>query len=93
MAYKSPGFKLLYGKNDTGINRMAVTTPRNYGNAVERNRTKRIIREVYRNIKEHFNCNGYDFLFIVYKKDLEYKDTFRELFSICNSAGILNVSE
>lgn len=72
---------------------MAVTTPRNYGNAVERNRTKRIIREVYRNIKEHFNYNGYDLLFIVYKKDLEYEDTFRELFSICKNAGILNVSE
>ena len=72
---------------------MAVTTPRNYGNAVERNRTKRIIREVYRNIKVHFLCNGYDFLFIVYKKNLEYKDTFLELFSICRKAGIVNDSE
>jgi len=93
VAYKSLGFKLLYGKNDAGINRMAVTTPRNYGNAVERNRTKRIVREVYRNMKECFTCNGCDFFFIVYKKNLEYEDTFRELFSICRNAGILNVSE
>ena len=72
---------------------MAVTTPKNYGNAVERNRTKRIIREVFRNIKEQLKTDGYDLLFIKKKKELEYKDTFSELFSICDQAGILNVSE
>ena len=72
---------------------MAVTTPRNYGNAVERNRTKRIIREVFRNIKEQLKPDGYNLLFVVYKKNLEYRDTFAELFSICGQAGILNVSE
>ena len=93
MAIKDSGFKLLYMKNGTGISRMAVTTPKNYGNAVERNRTRRIIREVFRNIKEQLKRDGYDLLFIVYKKELEYKDTFSELFSICGQAGILNVSE
>ena len=92
-AIKDSGFKLLYMKNGTGISRMAVTTPKNYGNAVERNRTRRIIREVFRNIKEQLKHDGYDLLFIVYKKNLEYKDTFSELFSICGQAGILNVSE
>ncbi len=93
MAIKTSGFKLLYKKNSTGLSRMAVTTPRNYGNAVERNRTKRIIREVFRNIKEQLKEDGFDLLFIVYKKDLEYKDTFLELISICRQAGIINVSE
>lgn len=92
-AIKNSGFKLLYRENGTGLSRMAVTTPRNYGNAVERNRTKRIIREVFRKIKEQLKSNGYDILFVVYKKDLEYKDTILELFSICGQAGILNVSE
>ncbi|MBO7430997.1 MAG: ribonuclease P protein component [Spirochaetia bacterium] len=92
-AIKNSGFKLLYKENGTGLSRMAVTTPRNYGNAVERNRTKRIIREVFRKIKEQLKSNGYDILFVVYKKDLEYKDTILELFSICGQAGILNVSE
>ena len=69
-----------------------MTTPRNYGNAVERNRTKRIIREVFRNIKEQLKPAGFDLLFVVYKKNLEYKDTFLELISICSQAGILNVS-
>ncbi len=87
------GFKVLYCRNNTGINRMAVTTPRNYGNAVERNRTKRIVKEVYRNIKERIIFDGYDFLFIVYKKNLEYKDTFLELITICRQAGIMNDSE
>lgn len=92
-AIKDSGFKLLYKKNDTGLSRMAVTTPRNYGNAVERNRTRRIIREVFRKIEEQLKSGGYDLLFVVYKKDLEYKDTFLELTYICGQAGILNVSE
>ena len=90
---KSSGFKLLYLKNGTGISRMAVTTPRNYGNAVERNRTKRIIREVFRNIKEQLKNDGYDLIFVVYKKNLEYNDTFSQLISICRQAGVVNVSE
>ena len=92
-AIKDSGFKLLYKKNDTGLSRMAVTTPRNYGNAVERNRTRRIIREVFRNIKEQLKSDGYDLLFVVYRKDPEYNDTFSELISICGQAGILNASE
>ena len=72
---------------------MAVTTPRNYGNAVERNRTKRIIREVFRNIKEQLKNDGYDLIFVVYKKNLEYNDTFSQLISICRQAGVVNVSE
>ena len=58
-AIKDSGFKLLYKKNSTDLSRMAVTTPRNYGNAVERNRTKRIIREVFRRIKEQLKDGGY----------------------------------
>ena len=92
-AIKDSGFKLLYKKNSTDLSRMAVTTPRNYGNAVERNRTKRIIREVFRRIKEQLKEGGYDLLFVVYKKNLEYNDTFSELISICRQAGIINVSE
>ena len=92
-AIKNSGFKLLYRKNSAELNRMAVTVPRNYGNAVERNRTKRIIREVFRNIKEQLKDDGYDLLFVVYKKNLDYNDTFSELISICRQAGIIDVSE
>ena len=69
-AIKDSGFKLLYKKNSTDLSRMAVTTPRNYGNAVERNRTKRIIREVFRRIKEQLKEGGYNLLFVVYKKNM-----------------------
>lgn len=92
-AIKESGYKLLYKENGTGASRMAVTTPRNYGNAVERNRTKRIIREAFRKIDEQLKSGGYNLLFVVYKKNLEYRDTLLELFSICGHAGILNVSE
>ena len=92
-AIKNSGFKVLYRKNSAELNRMAVTVPRNYGNAVERNRTKRIVREVFRKIEKQLKESGYDLIFVVYKKNLEYNDTFSELAAICTQAGIINVSE
>ena len=39
------GAKMFYLPNDTNTNRIAFTLPRGYGNAVERNHSKRLSRE------------------------------------------------
>ena len=39
------GAKLFFMKNDKNINRIGFPLPRGYGNAVERNRSKRYSRE------------------------------------------------
>jgi len=60
--------KILYKKNEKGQNRAAIVLKRKYGNAVCRNRAKRVLRECYRLKKEQL-VSGYDFVFIVYPDD------------------------
>ena len=59
-----PGAKLFYLENNLGMNRVGFPLIRGYGNAVERNLSKRYSREVYRLIKSHLNT-GYDMLFLI----------------------------
>lgn len=87
----SPGVKLFYRKNKLNYNRIGLTLPRGYGNAIERNRTKRCCREAYRVLKPDLS-SGYDLVFILYssknkildkqgrnnsKEDKRVKDTFK----------------
>ena len=41
-----------------GILKIGITTPRGCGNAVQRNRTKRIMRETFRKNQEKFPADG-----------------------------------
>lgn len=41
---------LHYRRNNFNQNRLGVTTVKHYGNAVERNRKRRLIREAYRSL-------------------------------------------
>lgn len=59
------GMKLLWQPNGRDFNRILVVPVRKYGSAVARNRAKRLIREVFREIKGQL-CVGYDLVFIVY---------------------------
>ena len=60
-----PGAKLFYLENNLGMNRVGFPLISGYGNAVERNLSKRYSREVYRLLKAHLNT-GYDILLLVY---------------------------
>ena len=59
------GAKLFYMLNGRNINRIGFTLPRGYGNAVDRNKSKRYSRETYRTFKTYLNT-GYDMLLLVY---------------------------
>jgi len=76
------GAKLYVLENKLLCNRICFTFSRGFGNAVERNRARRLGREAYRNLKPRLRC-GYDFILLVYPeepapiftrrmKDLEY---------------------
>jgi ribonuclease P protein component len=59
------GAKLYVLENCFGYNRICFSFPRNYGTAVERNRSKRLGREAYRNLKPCIE-QGYDVILLVY---------------------------
>ena len=83
------GAKLFSRPNGLPYNRIAFTFSRKYGNAVERNYSRRLSREAYRLLRNDFR-KGYDLVLLVYSgRDYFHarQDQLRELFS---RAGLFN---
>jgi ribonuclease P protein component len=59
------GAKLFFLPNKRENNRIAFTFPRKFGNAVERNRARRLSRESFRLLKGKLK-QGYDFALLVF---------------------------
>lgn len=65
-------FNIISKQNKFGITRLGVTVRKKTGNAVKRNRVKRLIREYFR-LNHSFFPQGYDIV-IAAKKDASYLD-------------------
>jgi ribonuclease P protein component len=81
------GAKLFVCENLREKNRIAVTLPRGYGTAVERNRTKRLCRESYRHQRGSLK-SGYDIVFLAYKGADTFCERSAQLRSLCEKAGL-----
>jgi ribonuclease P protein component len=57
--------KLFVLKNGLEYNRICFALPRKFGNAVERNRARRLSREAYRHLRPRLR-GGYDAVLLVY---------------------------
>ncbi|MCL2480662.1 MAG: ribonuclease P protein component [Spirochaetaceae bacterium] len=83
--------RLLYCKSKNTWNRIAVVLRKGYGNSVERNRARRVIKEIYRQIKNNLPC-GYDFIFLLTDKITDYKSADMIMVSLFKKAGLLDAS-
>jgi len=83
-----PGAKLFYVENGTEANRIAFTFARKYGNAVERNRSRRLSREAYRLIKHRIK-RGFDFVLLVYPGGDDFGRRAVQLENLFQKAGMV----
>jgi ribonuclease P protein component len=96
-AVSCPGAKLLRKENSRLYNRIAFTFSRKFGNAVERNRARRISREVYRHLRNDLKP-GYDLVLLVYPgtpRDPGNDNYFRrmeQMRELCGRAGLFKSS-
>lgn len=84
------GAKLFYKKSNSDFNRIAFTLPRGYGNAVQRNHSKRVSREAYRHLKSHLNT-GYDIILLVYPGNDSFRTRCEQLRYLFRKAGLLSL--
>jgi ribonuclease P protein component len=78
--HHSAHFTLITHNNRLGKTRLGITASRRTGNAVRRNRIKRLIREYFRLHKHQFP-QGFDVVIVAKKGagDLEYREVQKEL--------------
>lgn len=81
------GLRLLYAENDLRTNRIAIVAGKKLGNAVRRNRERRLIREVFRNSKDSLRT-GYDMVFIPYGEDHAYEDRLTQFRNVAERANL-----
>jgi ribonuclease P protein component len=76
-AVTNPALVMYYMKNRAGICRIGITTGKKIGNAVERNRSRRVIKEAFRSVHKDVE-GGYDFVFVARSKTKYQKSTYIE---------------
>ncbi|MBQ4571963.1 MAG: ribonuclease P protein component [Clostridia bacterium] len=89
--FQGPALVSYVLKNRAGICRIGITTSKKIGNAVERNRSRRVIRAAYGMIEEKIQGN-YDFVFVARSKTKYIKSTklAEIMLSQLVEAGVIN---
>lgn len=70
--YAAPELVIYLMKNHAGLCRMGITVGKKVGNAVGRNRAKRLIRAAYAEIEEEI-AGTWDFVFVARSRTKELK--------------------
>ena len=89
-----PALVIYYSKNRAGICRIGITTSKKIGNAVERNRSRRLLKEAFRSICPQVSpC--YDIVIVARSKTKYVKSTrLAEIMQrIFSEQGMLNTGE
>ena len=90
-SFQSPALVSYIIKNRAGICRVGITTSKKIGNAVERNRSRRVIRAAYSMIESKISGN-YDFVFVARSKTKYVKSTklAEIMLDQLTKAGVIN---
>jgi ribonuclease P protein component len=81
------GAKLAALSNSLDKLRFGVSLSKKFGNAVERNRAKRQVREIFR-LHKHRLQPGFDLVFLVYPGEYDYHDRERQFLQLVARAGL-----
>lgn len=81
------GAKLFVLKNNDDCNRIAFALPRHYGNAVQRNYSKRLSREAYRRVKMSIKT-GYDIVLLSYSGYDSFTERMTQIHDLCKKTGL-----
>jgi len=85
--YSIPGAKLVFIANDLGFSRFMVTLVRHYGNSIQRNRAKRIGREIYR-LNKHRIKPGFDIVMVFFPDEDDYLPRETQMLKLFKKAGL-----
>lgn len=87
-AFRTNGLHLRIVENDLGWSRVVFAAVRSFRTAVERNRSRRRVREAYRNIKERITGH-YDIVFVMYPGDFSYAERYQQVEKLLRRSGAI----
>ncbi len=88
----NPALVVYSRKNSAGLCRVGITTSKKIGNAVERNRSRRVIRSAYQSVLKQDLIRGcWDFVFVARGKTKYLKSTAVEkaMISCLSELGVI----
>ena len=90
-SYTNPALVTYVIKNRAGLCRIGITASKKIGNAVQRNRARRVIREAFRMIDTPLKGN-YDIVFVSRTKTVFKKstDVYEVMVSQLKQAGLID---
>ena len=85
------GIKLIFKENNLDKNRILAVPKKGFKGAVKRNKQKRIIKEIYRNMKSGLKT-GFDLIFLIFPDNninYSFKDREVQVYKLVRKAGLV----